>query len=192
MMSRNLRLHHSIYFLVYGSKLSAYSTVRKYSKPYYGDVIMSAMASQITSLTIVYSTVYSDADQRKHQSSASLTFVRGIHRGPVNSPHKWPVTRKMFPFGDVIMESKNSLKRPTLLPSVGTDRIRLGFVTTGRKNGLLGAKFVVSTDSGSVSTGPMRMLFASRGSPREFVRTVYCTCGQSNTPKITLFSNRKD
>ena len=53
---------------------------------------MGAVASQITSLTIVYSTVYSDADQRKHQSSASLAFVRGIHRGPVNSPHKWPVT----------------------------------------------------------------------------------------------------
>ena len=65
---------------------------------------MSMIASQITSLTIVYSTVYSDADQRKHQSSASLAFVRGIHRGPVNSPHKWPVTRKMFPFHDVIME----------------------------------------------------------------------------------------
>ena len=42
-------------------------------------------------------------DQRKHQRSASLAFVRGIHRGPVNSPHKWPVTRKMFPFDDVIM-----------------------------------------------------------------------------------------
>ena len=64
---------------------------------------MVAMASQITSLTIVYSTVYSGADQRKHQSSGSLAFVRGIHRGPVNSPHKWPVTRKMFPFDDVIM-----------------------------------------------------------------------------------------
>ena len=49
---------------------------------------MGAIASQITSLTIVYSTVYSDADQRKHQSSASLAFVRGIHRGPVNFPHK--------------------------------------------------------------------------------------------------------
>ena len=67
------------------------------------DVIMGAIASQITSLTIVYSIVYSDADQRKHQSSASLAFVRGIHRGPVNSPHKWPVTRKRFPFDDVIM-----------------------------------------------------------------------------------------
>ena len=73
---------------------------------HYGDVIMGTIASQITSLTIVYSTVYSDADQRKYQSSASLAFVRGFHRGPVNSPHKWPVTRKMFPFADVIMRYK--------------------------------------------------------------------------------------
>ena len=70
---------------------------------HYIDVILTTMASQITSLTVVYSTVYSDGDQRKHQSSASLAFVRGIHRGPVNSPHKVPVTRKMFPFDDVIM-----------------------------------------------------------------------------------------
>ena len=61
------------------------------------------MTSQWASLTIVYSIVYSDADQRKHQSSASLGFVRGIHREPVNSPHKGPVTRKMLPFDDVIM-----------------------------------------------------------------------------------------
>ena len=61
------------------------------------------MAFQITSLTTVYSTVYSGTDQRKHQSSASLAFVRGIHRWPVNSPRKWPVTRKMFPLDDVIM-----------------------------------------------------------------------------------------
>ena len=64
---------------------------------------MGAMVYQITNPTIVYSTVYSGADQRKHQSSASLPFVRGIHRGLVNSPHKWPVTWKMFPFDDVIM-----------------------------------------------------------------------------------------
>ena len=70
---------------------------------HYTGVIMGAIASEITSLTIVYSTVYSDANQRKHQSSASLAFVWGIHRGPVNFPHKWPVTRKMFPFDDVIM-----------------------------------------------------------------------------------------
>ena len=67
------------------------------------DVIMGTVASQIISLTIVYSIVYSDTDQRKHQSSTSLAFVWGIHRWPVNSPHKWPVTQKIFPFDDVIM-----------------------------------------------------------------------------------------
>ena len=72
-------------------------------KIHYNDNTMSMMAFQITSLMIVYSTVYSGADQRKHQSSASLAFVRGIHRWPVNSPHKGPVKRKMFPFDDVIM-----------------------------------------------------------------------------------------
>ena len=72
---------------------------------HYCDAIMGTVASQITSLMIVYTTVYSDADQSKHHSSASLAFVWGIHRGPVNSPHKWPVTRKMFPFDDVIMEN---------------------------------------------------------------------------------------
>ena len=70
---------------------------------HYSDVIMGMMASQITSLTSVYSTVHSGEDQREHQSSASLAFVRGIHRWPVKSPHKGPVTRKMFPFDDVIM-----------------------------------------------------------------------------------------
>ena len=69
---------------------------------HYHDVTMSAMASQITSLTIVYSTVYLD-DQRKHQSSTSLAFV------PVNSPYKWPVTRKMFPFDDFIMGAVHAM-----------------------------------------------------------------------------------
>ena len=58
---------------------------------------MGTLASQITCLTIVFSNVHSVADQRKHQSSASLAFVRGIHRWPVNSPHQGPVTRKVFP-----------------------------------------------------------------------------------------------
>ena len=71
---------------------------------HYNDVIMGTIASQITSLMIVYSTVYSDANQRKHQSSASLAFVQGIHWRPVNSPHKWPVVQKIFPFDDVIMK----------------------------------------------------------------------------------------
>ena len=74
---------------------------------HYGDVIMTTIASQITSFTIVHSTVYSDADKRKNQSSASLAFVRGIRRGPVNSPPKWPVTRKMFPFDDAIICGKH-------------------------------------------------------------------------------------
>ena len=70
---------------------------------YYSDVIMRAMTSQITSVSIVCSAVGSGADQRKHQSSASLALARGMHRWPMNSQHKGPVTRKMFPFDDVIM-----------------------------------------------------------------------------------------
>ena len=62
---------------------------------HYNEGIMSEMASQITSVSIVYSTLCSIANHRKHQCSASLTFVRGTHRSPVNSPHKGPVTRKM-------------------------------------------------------------------------------------------------
>ena len=81
---------------------------------------MSPMTSQITSLVIVYSTVYSDADQRKHQSFASLAFVREINRWPVNSSHKWPITRKMFPFDDVI-----------ILKSLGTHE------TTGTKQSII-------------------------------------------------------
>ena len=70
---------------------------------------MGTIAPQITRLTIVYSTVYSGADQRKRQSSASLVFMRGINRWPVNSPHKGPVTRKMLPFDDVIMFMNENL-----------------------------------------------------------------------------------
>ena len=65
---------------------------------------MRAMASQITGVSILYSAACSGADQRKQQSSALLAFVRGIHLRPVNSPHKGPVTWKMFPFDYVIME----------------------------------------------------------------------------------------
>ena len=64
---------------------------------------MGMMAAQITSLTNIYSTVYSGADQRKKSKFVSLAFVRGIDRWPVNSPHKGPVTRKMLPFDDVII-----------------------------------------------------------------------------------------
>ena len=85
------------------------------------DAIMGAIASQITNLTIVYSTVYWGADQRKHQSPASLVFVRGINRWPVNSPHKWPVTRKMFPFDDVTMTYNLDMRH--------TDHVHLSSVT---------------------------------------------------------------
>ena len=83
----------------HGARISKFAITASH----YSDVIMGAMASQITSLTFVYSTVYSGADQRKHRSSASLAFVRRTHRWPVNSPHKSPVKRKIFPFDDVIM-----------------------------------------------------------------------------------------
>ena len=82
---------------------------------HYGDIIMGTMASQITSLTTVYSTFYSDADKRKHRSSTSMAFGRGIHLGPVNSPHKWPVTRKMFPFDNVIMLNPGLTRRRQLV-----------------------------------------------------------------------------
>ena len=72
-------------------------------KIHYNDVIMGTIASQITSLTIVYSTVYSGTNQRKHQSSALLAFVWGVHREPVNFPRNGPVTRKMVPFDNFIM-----------------------------------------------------------------------------------------
>ena len=85
------------------------------SRCHYSDVMMGAMASEIPSLTIVYSTVYSGADQRKHQSSTSLAFVRGIHQWPVTSPHKWPVTRKMFPLDDVIMVASTFLCKQMII-----------------------------------------------------------------------------
>ena len=65
--------------------------------------MMSAMAPQITGVTIIYPIVCSGTDERKHQSFASLAFVRGVHLWPMNWPHKTPVTRKRFPFVDVIM-----------------------------------------------------------------------------------------
>ena len=102
---------------------------------YYSDVIMSVMASQITSLTVVYSTIYSGADQRKHQSSASLAFVWWIHRWPVNSPHKWPVTRKCFH----LMTSSLTRHSVTCLPSslscetyTSTAMVELGYFISMR------------------------------------------------------------
>ena len=102
---------------------------------HYNDVTMGSIASQITSLTIVYSAVYSGADQRKHQSSASQAIVRGIHRGPVNSPHKWPVTCKMFPFDDVIMIWDGTITSPTYRGSILRRRLcRYQHLTAGYRH----------------------------------------------------------
>ena len=89
----------------YGNIRHAFFKIQfqSYMKYHYCDVIMIAMVSHITRFSIVYSAVCLGADQRKHQSSVLLAFVRWIHQWPVNSPHKGPVTRKMFPFDDVIM-----------------------------------------------------------------------------------------
>ena len=76
-------------------------SIRKVSEvPYYIDVIMSVKspASRLLTQPFIHG-----AGQRKHQSSESLAFVSGIHRWPVNSPHKGPVMRKLFPFDDVII-----------------------------------------------------------------------------------------
>ena len=82
---------------------SRYQWNIRYTLWHYSGVIMSAMASQVTGVSIVCSTVCSCTDQRKHQNSASLAYVKGIHRSPVDSLHKRPVPRKMFPCDDVIM-----------------------------------------------------------------------------------------
>ena len=73
------------------------------SVTHYRDVIMSAVTSQTSGVSIVYSTVCSGVDQIKQKSSASLASVRGIHQWPVNSPHKGTVTQKMLPHDHVII-----------------------------------------------------------------------------------------
>ena len=78
-----------------------YRSAQSHQPKHYNDVTMTAMSSQITGVSSVCWTVGSGVDKRKHQSSTSLAFALGIHRWPVNSPHKRSVTRKMFPFDDV-------------------------------------------------------------------------------------------
>ena len=99
-MNRESR-HQIVQFLANTNILGHEQNYRKFA--HYSDVTMSAKASQITSISTVCSAVCSGAHHRKHHSSISLAFVRGIHRWPVDSPHKRSVTRKMVPFGDVIM-----------------------------------------------------------------------------------------
>ena len=88
---------------------------------HYSDAIMSAMASQITCVSIICLIICSGADQRKYQSSASMAFGRGMHQWLVDFPHKGIVTRKMFPFDDVIMHTIASVpvnNRCWYIPSI--------------------------------------------------------------------------
>ena len=85
------------------------------------------MASQITSLTIVYSTVYSKRRSKKHQSSVSLAFVRGIHRWQMNSLHKGPVTRIMFSFDDVIVDTNLPANVPIISNRIVADSMNLAY-----------------------------------------------------------------
>ena len=91
-------------FRLSGGNLGYWTIFNHGERYHHGEVITGAMASQITSLTIFYSTV-SGSDQRKYQKSASLAFLWAFHRSQVNSPHRWPPARKMFPFDDVIMST---------------------------------------------------------------------------------------
>ena len=143
--------------------------ISKVLRCHYGNVIMSAMASGITSLTIVYSTIYLGADKRKHQCSVSLAVVREIHRWPVNSHHKGPVTRKMFPFGDVIMV----FNRPTELPGghVGINRGWPHQTRPCRDRVMRGRGFSQRSESGWISSGELAVLSQSVYNRKMFLVT---------------------
>ena len=76
---------------------------------HYSDMITRAMASQITGFSLLCSNVCSGADQREHANSASLAYVKGNQRWPLDSLHKGPVTEKIFPFHEGIMEKRNTI-----------------------------------------------------------------------------------
>ena len=135
--------------ILYKSTTSSECLITTYFRSFivhYNDVIMGAMASQITSLIIVYSTVYSGAYQRKNQRSTSLAFVQGIHRWPVNSPHKGSVTRKMFPFDHVIMtkDQRTHLQLPLLLQKITNNTI------LQQNDSGTGQNYKISSDTNSV------------------------------------------
>ena len=95
------RYHHYSFIFIFKSALRGLTILVFREINHYDDVIMGAMASQISSLPIVHSTIYSDA---KKTSKLCVTgLCAGNSPGTVNSPHKWPVTRKISPFDDVIM-----------------------------------------------------------------------------------------
>ena len=98
-------IYVSLNYVMFGTS-KTYSLLPWVVTNHYDDVIMGAIAFQITSLTIVSSTAYSDADQRKHQSSASLAFVQRIHREAGEFPALWQMASdaEISPFNDVIIK----------------------------------------------------------------------------------------
>ena len=95
--------HTSSNLVCSGNRLMGHYLIGHIQPIHYSDVIISATASEVTTVSIVCSTVCSETDQRIQQSSAPLAFMKGIHRWQVYSPHKRPVARKSLSFHDVIM-----------------------------------------------------------------------------------------
>ena len=138
---------------------------------------MRTMVSKITSLTIVYSIVYSGADQRKHQSSGSLAFAWGIHRWPVNSPHKGPVTRKMFPFDDVIMSFE--VQAP-VDSTCGVDFIYWCSII----NELQGLDLKIGHQDVGINNGQQGDIRNTKRDKRNYyLKTSFCVCIQGDTPR---------
>ena len=125
-------VHHLWYangFIVVGYCLLGVNS-RRCSTQHYSHVILSAMKPQITGVLIVYWSVYSGLDQRKHQNSTSLTFERGIHWWPENLPHKGSVTQKMHLSDDVIMKVSTYILQGLchLQQGITLDTMHLGFL----------------------------------------------------------------
>ena len=102
------RWHVELFWISEGLATTIYSVTKFCTHWPSGKVTIISLQrrhSEHDGVSNVYSTVCPGAYQRQHQSSASLAFVRGIHRyqSPVNSPRKGPITREMFSFYDVIM-----------------------------------------------------------------------------------------
>ena len=116
------------------------------------------MASQITSLTNVYSNIYSGVDQGIHQSSASLAFVRGFHRWPVNSPHKGPVTRNTFPSlctGNLPLTGEFSAQRAS-----NAENVSIGWHHHGETTGRASDVFLWRANWHEI---PLQQLLSPRG-----------------------------
>ena len=133
---------------------------------------MSAIASQITRISIVCSTVYSGADQREHQSHASLAFVSGIHWWPVDSPHKRPVTQKMFPFDyvPVLYSSSSILVFPQWFHTMNT---------------MANEKLVIKSHSNQIQEGQtLYIILYSLTTNRDSAKDVFWNIQKYKNPKI--------